>query len=452
MTIKSMVILGFIKSIIGAILITIMFIFMYGIMIDKGFFKAANYQEMVTYEIKSKIQQGNFDKDNLPEGYTYALFDKNNTLIESNIKKKYMGNAKFALKNDESFSSELIGKTGFKTFDISDGKIVIAYEIKSRYTLPILNKILPSPEYFFIIIPFVAISFMFWIVAKQISLKLKKGVDQLIESADKVGKQDLSFELTDSRVYEINLLNNAFINMSNALENSLSEQWKMEEERKSQISAVAHDIKTPLMLIYGHADLLLEMEELSKKQKEHINLISKGSEQISNLVKIMLEASEIGYQLRANREKISILNFNTQIYDKVKGICDLKHIKLLYNIENNIKESLFLDINLVERSMLNIVQNAIEFTPENGEISVTMKSCSEYFIFEVHDGGKGFSQKDLINSKNQFYRGDNSRKMDGHYGLGLYIAEKSAKLHGGELVIENHPEGGGIVRLIIRSH
>ena len=95
------------------------------------------------------------------------------------------------------------------------------------------------------------------------------------------------------------------------------------------------------------------------------------------------------------------------------------------------------------RAMINVIANAVEHTPENGKVTLTVQSAADFIQFAVTDSGCGFSPRDLNEATKQFYRGDPSRNAGNHHGMGLYIAQSIVQSHGGTLQIANDLSAGG---------
>lgn len=121
-------------------------------------------------------------------------------------------------------------------------------------------------------------------------------------------------------------------------------------------------------------------------------------------------------------------------------------------IENNkIDKGLHLKGNEIEleRSFMNIITNAVNFSPNNSTITINANIKNRNLIIEVKDQGKGFSEKILKHGKEQFFMEDESRTESGHHGLGLYITNNIIKNYNGELILSNDKNGGGVVQVII---
>jgi signal transduction histidine kinase len=127
----------------------------------------------------------------------------------------------------------------------------------------------------------------------------------------------------------------------------------------------------------------------------------------------------------------------------------MKGINITCNID--IEEGLYLRGNEIEleRAFMNIITNAVNFSPNNSTITINANIKNRNLIIEVKDQGKGFSEKILKHGKEQFFMEDESRTESGHHGLGLYITNNIIKNYNGELILSNDKNGGGVVQVII---
>ncbi|WP_233732482.1 ATP-binding protein [Lysinibacillus sp. YS11] len=98
---------------------------------------------------------------------------------------------------------------------------------------------------------------------------------------------------------------------------------------------------------------------------------------------------------------------------------------------------------LFYRALLNLIVNAIEHTPYNSKVTLSVQGEADVIHFTVIDSGAGFSPQDVKEATKQFYRGDPSRNTANHHGMGLYIAESIIQKHGGTLTLANDSITGG---------
>lgn len=95
---------------------------------------------------------------------------------------------------------------------------------------------------------------------------------------------------------------------------------------------------------------------------------------------------------------------------------------------------------LLERAIMNVVNNALDYSPRNGSIYVSIVGHENCLQISITDEGKGFSQEDLLHAQEQFYMADRSRSSDLHFGRGLFITNSIIQQHGGRLILENSPK------------
>ena len=105
---------------------------------------------------------------------------------------------------------------------------------------------------------------------------------------------------------------------------------------------------------------------------------------------------------------------------------------------------------LLIRAWENLLSNALDYTPEGGDIHVFIREERDKLLFVIEDSGPGFTEEDIHRGTQQFYQGDKSRNSRNHYGVGLFMADSFAKQQGGRLILGNSPSTkGALVRLEI---
>jgi len=222
----------------------------------------------------------------------------------------------------------------------------------------------------------------------------------------------------------------------------------MGKGRRKQIFALAHDIKTPLTVVRGNTDLLLKTSQ-TENQKEYTTFIEESTHQMEQYIKTLIEISkaEIGYTL--NKQPVNSKLFMNSMYSQVAALATFK--KLSINLKtHNLPKSFGVDNDLLQRAVLNIASNAVDYSPEDGKIDFSVEIIGDNIYFCIVDCGKGFSPDALKNAAQQFYMADQSRTSRAHYGMGLFIAKSIVEQHGGVLLLENSEEtGGGKVTIII---
>ncbi|WP_415876331.1 HAMP domain-containing sensor histidine kinase [Clostridium sp.] len=302
----------------------------------------------------------------------------------------------------------------------------------------------PGIVFFYGILASVFIEIIF--LSRFYGRKISRKLIPLQDATKKIQNKDLEFEVQYSGILEIDETLSSIDRMKDELKKSLETQWKIEQARKMQISALAHDIKTPLTVIFGNGEMLNDTEQ-TEEQKEFTNYILKNAHQIEEYVQILIDLSkaEIGYSLQ--RQDVDMRTFLDELYSQINAIASLKQLKVEFE-EKNLPDVINLDTSLMQRAIMNVVSNAVDYSKEGGSILVSISVENRKVRFIVYDNGKGFSMEALKNATKQFYQEDFSRSSKLHYGMGLYIADSIVKQHGGRLTVANSPvTGGGMVTL-----
>lgn len=220
-----------------------------------------------------------------------------------------------------------------------------------------------------------------------------------------------------------------------------AKQWNAEQLQREQIAALAHDLKTPLTVIQGNIDLINETE-LDDEQRLYAGYITESSEQIGIYIKALIDISRTiaGYQLHL--EKFDIADYMGQIKAQASSLCLTKGICLQLETGANLG-TLKADKLLLERAIMNVISNALDYSPPQGTIYVTVQKTDCFLHISITDEGGGFTSEALHHAQEQFFMGDKSRTSNMHFGMGLYITSSIIKQHGGQLVLSNSKKTGG---------
>lgn len=225
-----------------------------------------------------------------------------------------------------------------------------------------------------------------------------------------------------------------------------NERLKQLDEAKTEfLSITSHQLRTPLSAIKGYLSMLQEGDfgKLSKKQADIVGVLLRNSERLIRLINIFLNISRIeSGRLKINK---SLTDINQLVRDIVKSLAieaATKHIKVEFK-ENDIPLFQF-DSDKMTDVIMNLVDNAIKYTPIGGWVSVSVKNMDKYILVKVQDNGKGISYDELDQLFQKFRRGKDINRVDtSSVGLGLYIAKKIIEGHGGNIWAESEGENKG---------
>lgn len=395
----------------------------------------ANYTENLILEKRTDIATAkNFEKSLLPDNTSYLFLSKDEKVIETNMNKNIQDIAFNYHKGSVNSNSNL----SFMEIQRSDGYVLVAYDLKPFYKSPWMQKNLPQINILLltllIIFCFISIITITLIWAKKIS----KELNPLLEASEEIRKQNLDFQVKKSNVQEFNVILESLEKIKLGLSESLRTNWREEEKKRNQISALSHDIKTPVSIIKGNSELLGETK-LTEEQETYLNYIRKNTSRIDKYIQTLMLVNKSNQANELNFTQIRAKEFVENIEKLAKEFTSTYKLNLLEDI-NYDDDFLIVDLKNFERAFLNILSNAKEQSPKNSTIKLIICSKAAKLQISILDQGHGFTGEDLLYAKDQFYQGDKSRHSKENYGIGLFVAEQIIDMHGGSLVLENRTD------------
>jgi signal transduction histidine kinase len=404
-----------------------------------GIILPANYAELQLSSAKERIESSDtVTPDMIPETCSYGVFTPQGKFVSGNLSKEDAATA-WNVTQVKGYRQS----SGYFYFSIprKNEICIVRYMLFMQFSSPLLRRLLPPAE--LLTYPLFGILFLLevFLLASSFGKKLAKKLQSLQNAAEKIQNQDLNFTVESSGITEIDNVLNSIDKMKEALKKSLQEQWELQQSRREEISALAHDIKTPITVVRGNADLLSETDQ-TEEQKNYTGYIVDSTSQMEQYIKTLIEISkaETGYSV--NKRRLDTEAFITEIHNQISALTAPKRLSLRFET-HNLPQSFCADPELLQRAIINIVSNAVDFSEENGTVLFRVDNQENRIQFCSIDSGKGFSSDALKNAANQFYMSDRSRTSKTHYGMGLFIAKSIAVQHSGTLLIENSPETGG---------
>jgi signal transduction histidine kinase len=305
-----------------------------------------------------------------------------------------------------------------------------------------MNEHLPNPENLLTIFIITCCLGIMQIFAKKFGSGIRKKMTPMREALEQIGDRNLDFKVNYSGVREIDECLVALDDMRYALKTSLQKQWETEQEKSRQMSALAHDIKTPLTVVRGNSELLLETE-LTDEQKNYADYISGSALQIQNYVQTLIEVTKSQEGIEQTPVKVKVADILADIKKQTMGLSEVYQLQINWREECKNEVVISVVYDHVVRAVMNAVRNAAEHTPEGGVINISASYRGGKLIFIIEDSGSGFTPEALAHGTEQFFMDDSSRTGGSHYGIGLFFAKKVAEEHGGDIVLANSKEIGG---------
>jgi len=220
------------------------------------------------------------------------------------------------------------------------------------------------------------------------------------------------------------------------LATALQKVENISKTKSDFISAVSHELRTPLTSIKGYAAILIagKLGDVPDKVKERLEKINYHSDNLVKLINDLLDISRIeSGKVEMNFSVCGIINIVDNVHDLLTPQMREKNLHWETRITPGIPETL-MDKSQVERAFINLVGNAIKFTPEEGTISVQAFRQDDEILLEVSDTGIGIQEEDAARLFDEFYRVDNTinQNVKGT-GLGLALTKKIIEAHGGRI-------------------
>jgi len=237
----------------------------------------------------------------------------------------------------------------------------------------------------------------------------------------------------------------------NALLSRLDASFRVMREFMADAS---HELRTPLAIIHGEAEVLLSRERTVDEYRESLATIRDNSKRMALIVKDMLDLAraDSGQQV-LRREELYLDDVVTACCRSAQPLAQLKEITLTCSAEQDL--SFHGDEELLRRMTVNLLHNAIQYTPSGGAVTVNLRRENCHSVLTVSDTGTGIPQASIDRIFDRFYRVAEARaRADGGSGLGLSIVKLAAECHGGAVSVSSKPGNGSTftVRLPLDSH
>lgn len=287
-------------------------------------------------------------------------------------------------------------------------------------------------------VPVLAVIFVGWAMLKPLRA--------MSAAAGKVGKHDLDFSLPTSRVREVNEALIAFTAMSEELRAALARQAELEQERQFYISAIAHDLNSPIFALRGYLEGLESgVAATPERAQRYIKVCQAKVSELEHLTADLSAYTQIErLEQTIRRESFDL---GALLRDTVDGIQPQASAKgLTATLAPSAGDCACVgDPRLLSRAITNLLENAVRYTPAGGKISVAWSAEGGQWRLTIADSGPGIAPEDLPHIFAPFYRSEASRnRATGGTGLGLAIAQRIFRAHGGDLTAANSPDGGAI--------
>ncbi|HXC62667.1 MAG TPA: ATP-binding protein [Nitrospiria bacterium] len=231
----------------------------------------------------------------------------------------------------------------------------------------------------------------------------------------------------------------------------VTELKRLEHVRKDFVANVSHELRTPLTSIKGYLEALVDgAKDDPQKCLQFLEVAQQHADQLNNLITDLLQLSQIeSGRYEWKRERINPGNLIGKAIELMRPMAEKKHQSLTISSGSSLPP-ITGDTDRLTQVLINLLENAVKYTPEGGKIEVEARRNGDSMEIIVNDTGLGIPKKDLPRIFERFYRADRARSRElGGTGLGLSIVKHIVEAHGGGVQAESEPGKGSKFTIVL---
>ena len=280
---------------------------------------------------------------------------------------------------------------------------------------------------------------------RQLLTKIQKEMNMVYHSGLYFNKKD-NQHLQIKEFIETNVL---IEKMQSEIKNRIQNEKDQKKELMFQVSSAAHDLRSPLTVIRGNAELLQSTEQ-TPQTMECLKDLEQASIQLNDYFNHFIQYSKTFYDHDIQLENISIQQVTHQLKEQITPLLP-RNTQFVFSNTVTPSTQIAIHSNLFFRAITNIINNAIQHQKDNdAKIQLTMSQENNRLVLTIWNNQSTFSKNVLQHAGNLFYKEDQARtpSQESHFGLGLSFVKRVMKLHNGTMHLENI-HNGAQVKLII---
>jgi signal transduction histidine kinase len=270
-----------------------------------------------------------------------------------------------------------------------------------------------------------------------ISHKSLSRIDKIIKKTDEITTQNLN------EIIEGGEFNDEYGRLVKTMNEMITRiRTSIEYMDQFTISA-SHELKTPLTILRGEIELALKSNKTPEQYREILNSNYEETLKLINVVNRLFYLSKFDHSLvKIDRQKISVPSLIKETLQPFKDLVDEKNMKLVYNVNEEAKQFIDGDPDLLRRVFVNLIENAIKYGNDNSEIVVNSELAGEKVRITFSNDCDYIAPESLNKLFDRFYRDESSRNRGiGGVGLGLSVVKSIINLHSGRISANYSPEG-----------
>lgn len=387
-------------------------------------------------------------KQDIPSPYHYVIANKQKKVLTSDVNSS---DAAAIFSQACTATNHTVDLTNApdayaRCFTSADNSyVVLSYSTEAKLRNRQLRDALPSAELLIVAFIGITLSAAITLISIRQAHILQRELASFEKIADHIKERDLDLDLPDSSIKEVSQTLDAFDIMRSSLKESLHAQFAAEESQRKHIQALTHDMKTPLTVMRGNAELL-ETTALTHEQSDYVQAILTSADTVDSYVSQLSEN-------RFNAHTISIRTLAVITQDYVQQFCGTSHIRLdnrgsiLHDDSSTIAR---FERSHWERILSNVLSNSVAHSGRDNDLVITLQfkydAKNKTVIVILSDNGTGFSSQALNHATEWSFT---TQSKNNHQGIGLSSSQQLITSLGGTITLSNCASGGACVSLAL---
>jgi len=268
---------------------------------------------------------------------------------------------------------------------------------------------------------------------------LTQNLRKLIDTVRRFKEGDYQARIVHADKSDLSDLANNFNDMADTIVGNIDELKSVENLRRELIANVSHDLRTPLAIMQGYVETLMLKENQidPADRKKYLQTVHDSGNKLSKLIAQLFEYSKFeARQIQAKKEPFFIAELAQDIFQKYQLLAKEKGIHMHLNAKSDLP-MVFADIGLVERVIQNLMDNALKFTPEGGEVTIALAGKDKSVEVRIADTGPGISMEEQAIIFERYRKVGRKEGKSKGAGLGLAIAQKILELHNASIKVQS---------------
>ncbi|WP_207711036.1 sensor histidine kinase [Romboutsia sp. CE17] len=410
------------------------------------------YTESSSFETKANSV---IEKENMKANskFSVQIIDKNKNLIIDQYGIRTNEKVEYEDVNRALADSSNLVPYNYRIVDTNEHLMSISFPLKVnnviegvvRYTVS-LNEI--DKTIFKLVLGLILAGVLILLITISISLRFAESLIQplreLKEFANELAHGNYNIKLKNKKIR-----NDEIGDLAQTFEHMAGEIDKTRRLKEEFISSISHELRTPLTSIKGWSETL-GYENISKDELDlGLGIIQDETERLIKLVEELLDFSRLSSdRIRLQIDMVNIEALTKGVVNQLKVKAIENNIKLTYRFEVENLVTIQGDKNRLRQVLINLVQNAIKFTPPEGYIEIIVSQNEDFTTVKVKDTGTGIKSENLEKVLEKFFQEDFHKSGS---GLGLAISNEIVKLHGGKIHIESEKDVGTIITFTLKN-